>query len=113
MAAHPEIVEQAIAEARENDDIVSRSLVLNMIRSQKKADEIEQAKKDLAEQSKTSGTTYLRIGDSIGYKPSESYDLLLMTLRTVKTLRAWRALRSHGCPMRWSTLGRRAVPMCS
>lgn len=25
MAAHPEIVEQAIAEARENDDIVSRA----------------------------------------------------------------------------------------
>lgn len=77
MAAHPEIVEQAIAEARENDDIVSRSLVLNMIRSQKKADEIEQAKKDIAEQSKASGTAYLRIGDSIGYKPSEPYDLLL------------------------------------
>ena len=30
LAAHPEIVEQAKAEARENDDIVSRSLVLNM-----------------------------------------------------------------------------------
>ena len=37
MASHPEIVEAAIAEARENDDIVSRSLVLNMIRTQKEA----------------------------------------------------------------------------
>ena len=77
LAAHPEIVEQAKAEARENDDIVSRSLVLNMIRTQKKADEIEQAKKDIAEQSKASGTAYLRIGDSIGYRPAMPYDLLL------------------------------------
>ena len=77
MASNPEIVEQAIAEARANDDIVSRSLVLNMIRSQKKAEEIEQAKKDIASQSKASGTAYLRIGDSIGYKPNEPYDLLL------------------------------------
>lgn len=38
LAAHPEIVEQAKAEARENDDIVSRSLVLNMIRGQKEAE---------------------------------------------------------------------------
>ena len=38
MAAHPEIVEQAIYEARANDDIVSRSLVLNMIKTQKKAE---------------------------------------------------------------------------
>lgn len=35
LAAHPEIVEQAKAEARENDDIVSRSLVLNMVRQHK------------------------------------------------------------------------------
>ena len=37
LAAHPEIVEQAKAEARENDDIVSRSLVLNMVKQQNKA----------------------------------------------------------------------------
>lgn len=35
LAAHPEIVEQAKAEARENDDIVSRSLVLNMVKAQR------------------------------------------------------------------------------
>ena len=38
LAAHPEIVAQAKAEARENDDIVSRSLVLNMVKEQKRAD---------------------------------------------------------------------------
>lgn len=38
LASHPEIVEQAKAEARENDDIVSRSLVLNMVKEQKRAD---------------------------------------------------------------------------
>ena len=36
MAAHPEIVEQAIAEARENDDIVSRAAVLRKIKESKK-----------------------------------------------------------------------------
>ena len=36
MAAHPEIVEQAIAEARENDDIVSRSAVLKKIQDEKR-----------------------------------------------------------------------------
>lgn len=35
LAAHPEIVAQAKAEARENDDIVSRSLVLNMVKAQR------------------------------------------------------------------------------
>lgn len=37
LASYPEIVEQAKAEARENDDIVSRSLVLNMVKEQKRA----------------------------------------------------------------------------
>jgi N6-adenosine-specific RNA methylase IME4 len=38
LAAHPEIVAQAKAEARENDDIVSRSLVLNMVKEQKRVE---------------------------------------------------------------------------
>lgn len=41
MAAHPEIVEQAIAEARENDDIVSRSSVLNKIKQVKREADIQ------------------------------------------------------------------------
>ena len=36
MAAHPEIVEQAMAEARENDDIISRAAVLKKIKESKK-----------------------------------------------------------------------------
>ena len=36
MAAHPEIVEQAKAEARENDDIVSRAAVFDKLRNQKR-----------------------------------------------------------------------------
>ena len=49
MAAHPDVVEQAIAEARENDDIVSRSLVLSMIREQKRA-ENEAKREELRQQ---------------------------------------------------------------
>ena len=38
LAANPDLVEQAKAEARENDDIVSRSLVLNLVKERKRAD---------------------------------------------------------------------------
>ena len=48
LASHPEIVEQAKAEARENDDIVSRSLVLNMIKEQKRA--VKEASREAARQ---------------------------------------------------------------
>ena len=39
LAAHPEIVAQAKAEAKENDDIVTRSLVLSKIKDKQKADQ--------------------------------------------------------------------------
>ena len=42
MAAHPEIVEAAITEARENDDIVSRSFVLEKIKAKEKETRREQ-----------------------------------------------------------------------
>ena len=77
LAAHPEIVEQAKAEARENDDIVSRSLVLNMVKAQKKADDIEQAKASIAEQQREAGKTLLYVGDGIGRKLKNKCDLLL------------------------------------
>ena len=77
LAEHPEIVEAAKVEARENDDIVSRSLVLNMIRAQKKADQIEQARADIANQAASMSHVSLHIGDGIGYIPDEPYDLLL------------------------------------
>ena len=41
LASNPELVERAKAEARENDDIVSRSLVLNMIKNEKRKNEIQ------------------------------------------------------------------------
>lgn len=39
LAAHPEIVAQAKAEAKENDDIVTRSLVLSKIKDKQKAEQ--------------------------------------------------------------------------
>ena len=71
LAEHPEIVEAAKAEARENDDIVSRSLVLNMIRAQKKADKIEQARADIANQAASMSHVSLRLSDGIGYIPGK------------------------------------------
>lgn len=41
MAAYPDVVEQAKAEARENDDIVSRSAVLRKIKQAKREAEIQ------------------------------------------------------------------------
>jgi DNA modification methylase len=77
LAAHPEIVAQAKAEAKENDDIVTRSLVLNMVKQKQKADDIEQARQDIEEQQKERGGAILYIGDGIGFNPKEKYDLLL------------------------------------
>lgn len=42
LAQNTELVEKAKAEARENDDIVSRSLVLHMVKEQKRAEKEEQ-----------------------------------------------------------------------
>ena len=50
LAAHPEIIEQAKAEARENDDIVSRSLVLSMIKQKKKEEHQQQRAEAITEQ---------------------------------------------------------------
>lgn len=49
LASHPEVVEQAKAEARENDDIVSRSLVLNMIKSEKRKADLQRQITELEE----------------------------------------------------------------
>lgn len=48
LAAHPEIVEQAKAEARENDDIVSRSLVLEKVKAQKREEIAEKRAEKMA-----------------------------------------------------------------
>ena len=52
MAANPEIVEQVIAEARANDDIVSRSAVMNKIKEKKQADKNSKRKADIERQAK-------------------------------------------------------------
>lgn len=77
LAAHPEIVEQAKAEARENDDVVSRSLALNMIKTKQKEEQLEKAKQHITEQNKPANKPVIHIGDSLGYIPAEKYDLLL------------------------------------
>lgn len=50
LAAHPEIVEQAKAEARENDDIVSRSLVLEKVKQKKREENRQQWQNAITEQ---------------------------------------------------------------
>lgn len=77
LAKNRDIVEQAKAEARENDDIVSRSLVLNMVKSKKKEKQLEDAKKHIIEQNKPTNAPTVIIGDSTKFKPTEKYDLLL------------------------------------
>lgn len=77
LAAHPEIVAQAKAQAREDDDIVTRSLVLNMVKAQKKEQEIEQARANIAEQQRETGRAILYVGDGIGKTLKNKCDLLL------------------------------------
>lgn len=48
LAAHPEIVAQAKAEARENDDIVTRSLVLSKVKDKKREEKAEQRAEKMA-----------------------------------------------------------------
>lgn len=50
MAAHPELVEQAKAEAREKDNIVSRSLVLEKVKQKKREENRQRWQNDIAEQ---------------------------------------------------------------
>ena len=77
LAAHPEIVEQAKAEARENDDIVTRSAALSKINLETKRNTILEAERSIAEQASEETKPILFIGDGIGFKPKEQYDLLL------------------------------------
>lgn len=77
MAANPDIVEEALAEARESGDVVSRAFILKKVKQKQKADDIEQARQDIEEQQKERGGAILHIGDGIGFSPIEKYDLLL------------------------------------
>lgn len=78
LAKHPEIVEAAITEARENDDIVSRSFVLKKIKAKQKAEQIEQAKESIAAQAREfDHRPVIHIADSTTFDLGEKYDLLL------------------------------------
>lgn len=77
LAAHPEIVEQAKAEARERKDVVSRASVMKKVKAKKKAEKIKQAKTTIAEQQRDNGLTALIVGDGIGKAPKCKCDLLL------------------------------------
>lgn len=52
MAANPDIVEQVIAEAKANDDIVSRSAVMEKIKEKKQAKKKQERKADIERQAK-------------------------------------------------------------
>lgn len=78
LAKHPEIVAQAKAEAREQDDIVSRSFVLEKIKAKEKAEQIAQAKESIASQAKqTDNRPIIHLTDSRTFNVGEKYDLLL------------------------------------
>lgn len=78
LAENPEIVKEAIQEARANDDIVSRSFVLGKIKQEKKKVEVEQAKKKIADEyKKDEMKAVIHVGDCFSYTPKEKYKLLL------------------------------------
>ena len=77
LAKNPDIVEQAKAEARENDDIVSRSLVLNMVKSRKKEEQLEQAKQHIMEQNRPTVAPKIFVTDCMKAHLKEKCDLLL------------------------------------
>lgn len=78
LAENPEIVKEAIQEARANDDIVSRSFVLGKIKQEKKKVEVEQAKQKIADEyKKDEMKAVIHVGDCFSYTPKEKYKLLL------------------------------------
>lgn len=77
LAKNKDIVEQAKAEARENDDIVSRSLVLNMVKSKKKEEQLAQAKQDILDQNKPEVAPKIFVTDCRKAHLKEKCDLLL------------------------------------
>ena len=78
LANNPEIVKQAIQEARANDDIVSRSFVLGKIKQEKKKAEVQQAKQKVADEYRQEKTkAVIHVGDCFSYTPKEPYKLLL------------------------------------
>lgn len=79
MAQHEDIVREAIAEARENDDVVSRSAILGKIKKKEKSDQIEKARQHIADQNKPleKEKPEIIIANSLEYLPEGEFDLLL------------------------------------
>jgi DNA modification methylase len=78
MANNEEIVKEALAEAKDNGDIASRSAILKKIKQEKKKEEVKQAKEKIAEEYKhNEEKATIRLGDSLTYSADKSYNLLL------------------------------------
>ena len=64
MAEHEDIVKEALAEAKEKNDIASQSAIMNKIKKEKKKVEVEQAKKKIADEYKKDGMqAVIHVGD--------------------------------------------------
>lgn len=79
MAAHPEIVEQAKAEARENDDIVSRSSVLSKIREETIAKQEPPAEQEQVHRPHVTNNS----GNNEWYTPSQYIELACKVLGNI------------------------------
>ncbi|MBR4383765.1 MAG: site-specific DNA-methyltransferase [Selenomonadaceae bacterium] len=78
LADNPDAVQKAIDDAQDNDEIVTRSAAIKEIKSQKKEQEIEQAKADItAQKVDEAQKPTLFIGNGINFTPDEPYKLLL------------------------------------
>lgn len=77
MAKHPEIIEEAKAEAAKKKELVTRKDVISKIKQEEKKAEVLEAEQSIAEQATSDCKPVLYIGDSIGYQPYEKYDMLL------------------------------------
>ena len=78
MAEHEDIVKEALAEAKEKNDIASQSAIMNKIKQEKKKVEVEQAKKKIADEyKKDEMKAVIHVGDCFSYTPKEKYKLLL------------------------------------
>lgn len=78
MAEHEDIVKEALAEAKEKNDIASQSAIMNKIKKEKKKVEVEQAKQKIADEyKKDEMKAVIHVGDCFSYIPKEKYKLLL------------------------------------
>lgn len=77
LAKNQDIVEQAKAEARGKDEVVSRSHVLNMVKSKKKEEQLAQAKQNILEQNKPTEAPKIFVTDCMKARLKEKCDLLL------------------------------------